>query len=788
MAFDQQQSGPDPIRSRGAYSGKLQRLYTFAHELIENNAPVQDILDLEEKLHVRYQAYLDSHALALAAEPGQAKKLHEQHAAIEQRHTDELKRLRTHLAQSKAILVQHDQVPHQQMEYAEGLSADAVHHATPKKSANDDGCTQTTYSSSRGGPHRSSTRVKSRSHRSARSLATSSSSFRLSEARIQAEVEKKKLEQLKELQQMRDRKRAVEEEAARRARQMEDEIELTQQQHRVDELNTEVDVRLREDVRLQLGSDYNDSEGEQDDVIRRRPSPPMSVTTMPNRSPPVEAMTPMEPSVRRTITFGDETAKRDNVRQMFRANTEYDRTHPPSKPAALPIVPSDPERPTPGYAPPQSPIGYQPPMLPTLAPVPSASTGYAQQPAATGFEPTTRTTVHATQPAAVNTNAPPSVLSSYVPLPAASASTPPLVTEAYAPPLGTAPYSQPLAATGHSQTQPATVCGTRLAYTQAFDDELQPISLRPTAAEFTPSNARSRVDTPSSSVDLLSRALLEVHLPRPEQLVFDGNPKNFRAFIASFASNITKKVPDPATRLQYLIQHCTGNPKTLVQSCVLLPPDVGFNTALTKLYERYGQNHQIARSYIDGLTSGSAIKASDVNALVQLADDMGVCQIVLSQLRFTSDLDASGTLRSIVKRLPTNIQSKWVECVADIHTHGREATFSDLTAFLEKRARVASTMYGRDLAAADKMKLQNDKPASKPKQWKPQPHSVATLATTTQPPRPAAAKPQAQSASSPSESSPPAGQDCLYCKKSGHRIYRCRAFRQAEAYRALQCC
>ena len=236
----------------------------------------------------------------------------------------------------------------------------------------------------------------------------------------------------------------------------------------------------------------------------------------------------------------------------------------------------------------------------------------------------------------------------------------------------------------------------------------------------------------SNQVELLSRAMLEFHLPRPEQMKFDGNAKNFQAFISSFKCNIASKVQDPSLKLTYLIQHCSGDAKKLIKDCVLLPAETAYSTALSKLEKRFGQSHLIARSYIDDITTGPILKINDVNALVSLADDLNNCQTVLSQLRFTSDLDSSGTLRSIVKRLPSNIQAKWVEKVSFILEHDRKPNFQDLVKFVEIRARVASSMYGRDYANANKTKQQEKPPDARQKREKKPKLSVSTLATTTQ--------------------------------------------------------
>ena len=296
-------------------------------------------------------------------------------------------------------------------------------------------------------------------------------------------------------------------------------------------------------------------------------------------------------------------------------------------------------------------------------------------------------------------------------------------------------------------------------------------SLNADAPIFQPkSPAASSTATP---VDMLMRAMLEFHLPRPEQMKFDGSAKNFQAFMSSFKCNIADKVADPSLKLTYLIQHCSGDAKKLIKDCVLLPTDSAYGVALEKLENRFGQNHLIARSYIDDITTGPAVKANDVNSLVSLADDMNNCQTVLSQLRFTSDLDSSGTLRSIVKRLPNAIQSKWVEKVSSILEKDREPTFQDLASFVEARARVASSMYGRDFANANKSKppekQSQEARSKKDKQSKP---NVSTLTTQVQKETNAPKskeqkeKPQAVAATPQKPSAAPERPLCLNCELS----------------------
>ena len=80
--------------------------------------------------------------------------------------------------------------------------------------------------------------------------------------------------------------------------------------------------------------------------------------------------------------------------------------------------------------------------------------------------------------------------------------------------------------------------------------------------------------------------MLEFHLLRPEQMKSDGRANNFEAFISSFKCNIANKVQDPSLKLSYLIQHCSGDAKKLIKDCVLLPTEIAYDTALSKLEKR----------------------------------------------------------------------------------------------------------------------------------------------------------------------------------------------------------
>ena len=238
------------------------------------------------------------------------------------------------------------------------------------------------------------------------------------------------------------------------------------------------------------------------------------------------------------------------------------------------------------------------------------------------------------------------------------------------------------------------------------DDYQLPEPPQPQAQQPDQSVSRNQARPPPAvsypNNDLMAHALMNMPLPKPELLTFDGNAKKWTAFRNSFVTGIANRVQDPALRLSYLIQHCSGEAKKSILDCVLLDPDEGYDEAMSILTKRFGSNHLIARSYIEDLTQGPKIGANDVEALVRFTTDLRNAKIVLTQLEFTSDMNSHETMRLLVKRLPYALGSKWVEKAADILERGREPKYSDLVDFMEVRARVSSTMYGREHANQSK--------------------------------------------------------------------------------------
>ena len=103
----------------------------------------------------------------------------------------------------------------------------------------------------------------------------------------------------------------------------------------------------------------------------------------------------------------------------------------------------------------------------------------------------------------------------------------------------------------------------------------------------------------SNSGEEMIRALRQVvSTPRIKYMHFDGDPMNYVSFIHNFETCLEKDNPDSATRLQFLIQHCSGKAKEAIESCVNLPVGRGYVTAKNTLKENFGKPHIIAKAHI----------------------------------------------------------------------------------------------------------------------------------------------------------------------------------------------
>ena len=185
-------------------------------------------------------------------------------------------------------------------------------------------------------------------------------------------------------------------------------------------------------------------------------------------------------------------------------------------------------------------------------------------------------------------------------------------------------------------------------------------------------------------------------MPKRELLTFDGNPLNYWLFINNFKVNIVKRVPDPETRLTYLIQHCTEKAREAIKNCAIMSgPEQGYRKAQEISYHRFGQKHIIAHAHITKIVEGPQIKNTDSTCLLDLSVEMQNCALTLVQMGYKADVNCSDHVVKVVKRLPVHLQSKWADRAGSLTLAGTEPSFMDLAGLVEEKALLANTRYGR---------------------------------------------------------------------------------------------
>ena len=83
-----QAQGSNVNRSRAGYLGSLTKLYKCVDEIVSSNAPIEDAVDILNRINARYERYLESHDLCLAANPETNAELQVSHDMAQQEHDE----------------------------------------------------------------------------------------------------------------------------------------------------------------------------------------------------------------------------------------------------------------------------------------------------------------------------------------------------------------------------------------------------------------------------------------------------------------------------------------------------------------------------------------------------------------------------------------------------------------------------------------------------------------------------------------------------------------------------
>ena len=176
---------------------------------------------------------------------------------------------------------------------------------------------------------------------------------------------------------------------------------------------------------------------------------------------------------------------------------------------------------------------------------------------------------------------------------------------------------------------------------------------------------------------------------------FSGDPVKYRRFIKQFETYVVRGIHNSADKLDLLISSCTGEARENIADCILASSsEIGYLEARRILEINYGQSHIIVDAYVKTVTEGPSLRTGDVQSLSHLARAMRNCLITCSGLS-SAGLDTQQTIGSVFKRLPKDLQDKFMSEFSTKLERNELVTFKDLTEFVERRSRMGKSYLGQ---------------------------------------------------------------------------------------------
>ena len=199
-----------------------------------------------------------------------------------------------------------------------------------------------------------------------------------------------------------------------------------------------------------------------------------------------------------------------------------------------------------------------------------------------------------------------------------------------------------------------------------------------------------------SPLDLQRVMIDTMQLPKCELAKFNGDPLQYWLFTRSFDAAVGDTYVSPSVKLNRLCHYCEGEALSVIQSCLVMEPQLGYTKARELLRERFGNDYRISEAWVRKLTEGPRVLPGERKAIQQLADDLQSCTLALRAMNQLEEIDTRRSLGVIVKRLPQYLQSKWrTTAVNNLEETGRYPGIEKLVQFLMKSAREANDpVYG----------------------------------------------------------------------------------------------
>ncbi|XP_077976283.1 uncharacterized protein LOC120332657 [Styela clava] len=203
---------------------------------------------------------------------------------------------------------------------------------------------------------------------------------------------------------------------------------------------------------------------------------------------------------------------------------------------------------------------------------------------------------------------------------------------------------------------------------------------------------------PDSSQSLSNDVMTLIkHLnrPKPEVLYFSGDSMNYHMFRRNFAAQIDENVDSYAARLSYLLQHCTGEARKLIQSCAKLDPEEGYQKAIKLLEKNYGRTHEVVHSCVKKVVDGPQIKFNDHEKLKEFVRTLEDCKLTLKGINKENEMDNLQILARASNRLFPSMRMAWKRRVGKIIARDEEPSFQDFIEFVTEEETAVHSSFSQ---------------------------------------------------------------------------------------------
>ncbi|KAF0313402.1 hypothetical protein FJT64_016058 [Amphibalanus amphitrite] len=138
-----------------------------------------------------------------------------------------------------------------------------------------------------------------------------------------------------------------------------------------------------------------------------------------------------------------------------------------------------------------------------------------------------------------------------------------------------------------------------------------------------------------------------------------GSVERFHPWVKAFESFIESRTSSATERLHYLSRYTGGEARTVIEGFLLLRSADAYNQAKKKLYDRYGNDFIVSRTYRKKLKEWPPVRAGDGSGLRRLADYLDSCLAVSHHVSGLESLNDCNQNNEILRKLPKHIVDKW---------------------------------------------------------------------------------------------------------------------------------